>query len=219
MSGADKERSHVIVVDDHAIFRMGVIQSLSLSDKIEVVGEGADRDDALALMGKFSPDVALIDISMPGDGLEAAREIVTRWPATRTVMLTASEEDEDVYRALKLGASGYILKGISARELIAAVEAVATGETFLSPSLASRLLNVLRVRPPDANLSGQEKNVLEHIAKGMTNSEIAEVMGISLKTVKFHVTNTLAKTGAKNRVQLALLARDLLDAQPGGQGL
>src|SRR5690606_36990396 len=122
------------VVDDHAIFRMGVIQSLSLSDKIEVVGEGADRDDALALMGKFSPDVALIDISMPGDGLEAAREIVTRWPATRTVMLTASEEDEDVYRALKLGASGYILKGISARELIAAVEAVATGETFLSPS-------------------------------------------------------------------------------------
>lgn len=211
---AHKTPSSVIVVDDHAIFRMGVLQSLALSTNLQVVGEGATCDDALELMARHLPDVALIDISMPGNGLEVAQEIVSRWPATKTVLLTASEEDEDVYRALKLGAAGYILKGISARELISAVETIAAGETFLSPSLAVRLMDVLRVNSPNAagaKLSSQEMKVTGFLAEGMSNLEIAEALGVSLKTVKFHITNTFTKTGAKNRVQLALLARSLIE--------
>lgn len=211
-----KSVASVIVVDDHALFRMGVLQTLALSAMVNVVGEGASRDDAIRLMSKYEPDIALIDISMPGNGFEAVREIVERWPVTRAVLLTASEEDEDVYRALKLGASGFILKGISARELISAVEAIASGETFLSPSLATRLLTVLRSnstsQAQSAKLSGQEMKVLSCLVDGMSNSEIGEALEISLKTVKFHLTNIFAKTGAKSRVQLALLARDLITA-------
>jgi two-component system nitrate/nitrite response regulator NarL len=206
----------VIVVDDHAIFRMGVMQTLALSSAINVVGEGASCDDAIALMSQYEPDIALIDISMPGNGFEAAGQILRQWPATRVVLLTASEEDEDVYRGLKLGASGYILKGISARELIFAVETIASGETFLSPSLAVRLLDVLRSSSNTAttHLSHQETRVLGCLVSGMSNSDIATALGISLKTVKFHLTNIFAKTGTKSRVQLALMARDLAGGQP-----
>lgn len=214
----DEKPSSVIVVDDHAIFRMGVLQSLALTQDLEVVGEGATSEDALALMAKHSPDVALIDISMPGNGFQAVSEIVRRWPTTRTVLLTASDEDEDVYRALNLGASGYILKGISAGELIAAVKAIAAGETFLSPSLAVRLLDVLRATPPPVaklNLSAQETKVMRCLAKGMSNSGIADALSISQKTVKFHITNLFGKTGMKSRIQLALLSRDVVEAEAG----
>ena len=213
-----KGAASVIVVDDHAIFRMGVLQTLALCPALDVVGEGASCEDAIRLVSQYEPDIALIDISMPGNGFEAACQILSQWPATRVVLLTASEEDEDVYRGLKLGASGYILKGISARELISAVEAIAAGETFLSPSLAVRLLDVLRSPPASqavgTRLSAQEAKVLGCLVDGKSNSDIAGALGISSKTVKFHLTNIFAKTGAKSRVQLALLARDLAPGQP-----
>jgi two-component system, NarL family, nitrate/nitrite response regulator NarL len=207
-------RASVIVVDDHAIFRMGVVQTLAMSSDVVVIGEGGTRDEALELVERLSPDIALLDISMPGSGIDAAREIVGRWPGTRAVLLTVSEEDEDVFRAVDLGASGYILKGISANDLVQAVEAVAKGENFVSPSLGLKLISSIRRRDENqvsaAKISPQELNVLNHLTSGRTNAEIARLMGISIKTVKFHFTNLFNKTGTKSRVELALRAADLI---------
>jgi two-component system nitrate/nitrite response regulator NarL len=209
------ERASVIIVDDHSIFRMGVVQTLSMSKHLTVAGEGSNREEALELMKNLSPDVALLDISMPGNGLETAREIVSRWPATKVVMLTVSEEDDDVLQAADIGTSGYILKGISAVELLRAVEAVARGENFISPSLGLKLINTMRrdARKPAVGhkITAQEMKVLRQLAMGKSNAEIAETLGLAIKTVKFHFTNLFTKTGAKSRVELALKANQILD--------
>lgn len=209
------ETSSVIVVDDHAIFRMGVVQTIAMSSRLSVVGEGSDRQEALDLMERLDPDIALLDISMPGNGLEAAREIVARRPRCSVVMLTVSEEDEDVFRAVDLGARGYILKGISAVDLVAALETVARGEHFLSPSLGLRLMASLKKENAAAShalsLTPQEINIVSHLVDGKTNQKISIDLGISIKTVKFHITNIFRKTSTTNRVELALKANKLLE--------
>ncbi len=208
------DRKTVVVVDDHQIFRVGVIESLRLSKKLEVVGEGASHWDAIRLVGDMKPDVVLIDISMPGNGVDAARAIHTKWPDVKVVMLTVSEEDDDVVRALEAGASGYVVKGIRAPDLIATVESVAGGGTYLSPNLGTRLFSTLRQQPDTERvadllqgLSPREIETLRLTGRGLSNREIADELGIQVKTVKAHMSNLLKKLGIRNRVEAALIAQ------------
>lgn len=208
------EKTTVIVVDDHAIFRAGVVQILSCSDGLEVVGEGASQSDALELATRLRPKVALIDISMPGGGIAAARSIHTLCPDVRVVMLTVAEEEDVILQALDAGASGYALKGVLGAELIGIIRAVVQGESYVPPNMAVRLLSAMRGRL-DVNsvaakigaLTVKERRTLRFLARGFSNRDIADATGVSLKTVKFHVSNVLSKLGAKNRVEAALIGQ------------
>ena len=201
----------VIVIDDHSLFRAGVIQTLQLDEGISVVGEGGTGQDAVDLALDHAPDVALIDISMPGDGIVAARRIAENSQSTRVVMLTVSEDDDDVMRSLEAGAVGYILKGIRAPDLLAAVRSVAAGESFLSPNLALRLLAGTQARRKAnrlAALSRQERRALRLVASGLSNREVGDRLGITEKTVKFHLAAIFAKLDVRNRVEASLIARE-----------
>ncbi|WP_134498861.1 response regulator [Microvirga pakistanensis] len=203
------ERIRVAVVDDHALFRFGVIQSLALDDGIEVVGEGASSAEAVRLAGELAPDLILLDVSMPGNGIEAAREILRMPEPPRVAMLTVSEDDDDVMDALDAGAVGYLPKGIRAPDLIAAVRSLVAGRTFVAPDLALRLLsNKARTGAgPLASLSDQEKRTLRLVAKGLSNREVGERLDVQEKTVKYHVTNILRKLKARNRTEAVLIAK------------
>lgn len=205
-----RDRISVVVVDDHSLFRAGVIQSLLLDDGIEVVGEGGSGPDAVRLVSTLEPDVALVDISMPGNGIEAAAEIARRRCGTRVVMLTVSEEDDDVLRSLEAGAVGYILKGVGAADLVLAVKSVAAGHSFVSPNLALRLLTTRKPRRDSrlSLLSPQEKRTLRLVAMGLSNREAGQRMGVLEKTVKFHMSSILNKLGARNRVEASMMARE-----------
>ncbi|MBQ0823845.1 response regulator transcription factor [Microvirga terrae] len=203
------ERLRVAVVDDHSMLRAGVIRALMLDDMIEVVGEGASAADAIELARVHRPDLILLDISMPGDGIEAARTISDLPASPQIVMLTASENDDAVTRALEAGAVGYLLKGINAPDLINAVKTVKTDGSFISPNLALRLLsNRIRAEArPFSTLSESEERTLRLIAAGLTNREISDRLAVTEKTVKFHVGNILKKLNVRNRVEAALLAK------------
>ncbi|MBW9117392.1 response regulator transcription factor [Rhizobium cauense] len=213
------EPASVIVVDDHALFRMGVSQTIALNENLRVVAEGASRQDSLDLVALHQPAIVLLDISMPGGGVAAAREIHERWPDVKVVMLTVSEDDEDVLEALEAGASGYILKGIAAKELIDALTTVQRGSTYLSPTMGSKLVAAMKGRTqsrtdgdPFSELSVKERNVLECVGRGMGNQAIAAETGTTLRTVKFHVSRLLRKLDAKNRIELALIAQKISEA-------
>ena len=200
----------VVVIDDHSLFRAGVIQTLDLDPDIEVVGEGGTGGTAIELAERLRPDIILLDISMPGNGIEAARKIAARAGAPRVIMLTVSEDDDNVIAALEAGAVGYILKGIESAHLIAAVKNVAAGDSFVSPNLTLRLLSGVREKlMPSALdcLSEQEKRTLQLVAKGMSNREVGAKLGILEKTVKFHMTRIMAKLKVRNRVEASLLAQ------------
>lgn len=212
---------HIAIVDDHPLFREGVAHILEQQGDIEVVGQGASAAEAIALAERHLPDVMLLDVSMPGGGLEAVRHIATAWPVIRVVMLTVSEHEDDVTTALRAGARAYVLKGVSSRELIRVVRTVAAGEVYVTPSLATSLLYELssgssagadkaggRPSPqPLDDLTDREREILEHVADGDSNKEIAVRLQISEKTVKHHMTNILQKLQARNRVEAALIAR------------
>jgi DNA-binding NarL/FixJ family response regulator len=202
------------IVDDHPLFRAGVVQTLSAEPDIEVIGQGETAKDALRLACDFLPDIILLDIAMPGGGLNAARDIASACPVTKIVMLTVSEEEDDVMAALKSGARGYILKGVSARELVRILRLVYAGEVYVTPSLAASLLVAMtgtpsETRPPDSlgDLTEREHQILELVAAGQSNKEIADRLYLSEKTVKHHMTNILQKLQVRNRVEAALLAQ------------
>ena len=203
------EKIRVAVVDDHSLLRAGVIRALALDDMIEVVGEGASAMDAIELAKAHEPDLILLDISMPGDGIEAARAICNLPSPPQVVMLTVSEDDDDVTRALDAGAVGYLLKGIKSPELIAAVKSVQADGSFISPSLALRLLSnkAQAEADPMSSLSESEERTLRLVLSGLTNREIAERLEVTEKTVKFHVGNILKKLNVRNRVEAALIAK------------
>ena len=204
------EKISVVVVDDHSLFRAGVIQTLMLDPVLEVVGEGESGAAAIQLAQTKKPDIMLLDISMPGDGIEAARVIAQLDHSIRIIMLTVSEDDENIMSALEAGAVGYVLKGIEATPLIEAVKSVAAGNSFISPNLTLRLLaNVKRKSTPSplARLSVQEGKMLRLVSKGMSNREVGAQLGILEKTVKFHMTRIMAKIKARNRVEASLIAR------------
>ncbi len=204
------EPIRVLVADDHPLFREGVTHSLGGKADIAVVGQAATGEEALSLARDLLPDVALLDITMPGrGGLAAAAEIAVACPVTKIVMLTVSEDEDDLLTAFKAGARGYILKGVSARELTNIIQAVAAGEVYVSPSLAAgMLMEMSRGRPPDplTELTERERGILQLVAEGLTNREIGERLHLAEKTIKHYMTNVLGKLHVRSRVEAALLA-------------
>lgn len=199
----------VVVADDHPLFREGVISSLAGAADVVVVGQAADADGAVRLVRDELPDLVLLDVTMPGGGIEAASKIAATCPATSIVMLTVSEDEDSLVAAMKAGAAGYVLKGVSASELIGVVRAVSAGEVYVAPALAWSLLREMsapRLADPLDELSSREHQVLELVASGRSNQEIGLELGLAEKTVKHYMTNILTKLQVRSRVEAALLA-------------
>jgi DNA-binding NarL/FixJ family response regulator len=202
------EPVRVLVADDHPMFRAGVVGTLGSHPDIQVVGEAGDAAGALSIARQQLPDVALVDITMPGGGLAAARDIAAACPATRVVMLTASEDEDDLLAAMKAGASGYVLKGAGATELVSVIRRVGAGEVYVAPGLAWGLLREMsrpRTSPLD-ELTAREREVLELVAEGLSNQEVGDRLGLAEKTIKHYMTNILGKLQVRSRVEAALLA-------------
>lgn len=199
-----------IVADDHPLFREGVIHSLASAGDIVVVGEAETSEEALRLARDLLPDIILLDVMMPGKGgIATAAELAIACPATKVLMLTVSEREDDLLEALKAGASGYVLKGVAAHELLAVVRTVARGEVYVSPVLAAHLLRELsHPRPVDplAELTEREQEMLRLVAEGLTNRMIGERLHLAEKTVKHYMTNILGKLHVRSRVEAAVLA-------------
>jgi DNA-binding NarL/FixJ family response regulator len=201
----------IAVVDDHPLFREGVIRSLTETGRFTVVGEGGSSSDAVRIASEKRPDILLIDLSMPGEGLSAIAPIRARDPNMRIVVLTVSEAAEDVAVALNSGVNGYVLKGVGSRALTEILIAVASGETYVTPTLSARLLSHLSsdkhspiVTDPVHSLTNREREVLDLVAKGLSNKEIAIRLDLHEKTIKHHMTAILAKLRASNRTEAAM---------------
>lgn len=176
---------------------------------IAVVGQAQDAEGAVRLVREEIPDLVLLDVTMPGGGIDAARKIAVACPSTRIVMLTVSEDEDDLLAAMKAGASGYVLKGVSARELGEVVRSVSGGDVYVAPALAWGLLREMsgpRPSDPLAELSVRERQVLELVANGLSNQEIGLKLGLAEKTIKHYMTNILTKLQVRSRVEAALLA-------------
>lgn len=206
-------RIRIGVVDDHPLLRDGVVNTLKAND-MDVVGAGACASDACRLATKHSPDIMLLDISMPGGGVEAVRAITQSHPSVRTIMLTVSEREDDVIAAMEAGARAYLLKGICGRELITTIQAVSRGETYITPQIAARVLAKMqhragarvpaRTRTMEAELTIREEQIMDQVAQGLTNKEIALKFALSEKTVKHYMTSVLQKLQVRNRMQAVI---------------
>ncbi len=205
------DRLRVIVADDHPLFREGVVHSLSLEEDIEVVAEAASGTEAVRLATELLPDVVVMDLGMPkGGGIEATRQIAASMPATAVLVLTVSEDRDDLLEVLKAGARGYVLKGVAAHGLVHAVRAVTHGEVYVTPALASSILHEMtreETVDPFERLTPREQDILELVAEGRTNREIGEQLYLAEKTVKHYMTNVLQKLHVRSRVEAALLAQ------------
>jgi DNA-binding NarL/FixJ family response regulator len=198
-----------LIADDHAVVREGLRAFLDLQDGIEVAGEAADGREAVSEADRLRPDVVLMDLVMPSlDGVEAMRELRTRVPQARVVVLTSFLDDERLLPALRAGAAGYLLKNVEPRELARSIRLAAAGEAMIDPAVAARLVDALGEdwRAPDPGLTPREQEVLDLIERGFANKRIALELGIAEKTVKTHVSHVLAKLGVSDRTQAALYA-------------
>lgn len=202
----------VLLVDDHALVRQGVRAFLETQDDLTVVAEAAGGEEAIKLAAEHAPDVALMDLIMPGmDGVEAARRLTASSPRTNVVMLTSYHDDEHIFPAIRAGALSYVLKEIGPEELADVVRKAAVGEAVLHPRVAARVVRELHgVRRDEPNvfheLSERELEVLKLIADGMSNGSIAARLYVSEKTVKSHVSNILGKLHLADRTQAAVYA-------------
>ena len=203
----------IAVVDDHPLFREGVIRSLSETGRFRILAAGATGEEAVRIAAESGPDVLLLDLSMPDGGLEALRRIKAANPGQRVVVLTVSETDQDVAQALALGADGYILKGVGSRTLAEAIGAVAAGQKYVAPTLSAGLVSrLVRARQEEdllEQLSARQREVLEFVAQGLTNKEIALKLDLHEKTVKHHMSRVLAKLQVNNRTAAALAYREM----------
>jgi DNA-binding NarL/FixJ family response regulator len=195
----------VLVVDDHPLFRSGLVGLLETVDDLEVVGDATDGDDAVRRTLEKRPDVVLMDLNLPGTpGLEATRRILAAAPGTRVLVLTMLADDTAVQAALRVGARGYLLKDATQDEVLSAIRTVAAGGTVVGPGVSARILDA----PARGEaLTEREAEVLALIGRGASNSEIARELGLSLKTVQNHVSHVLAKLGLRDRTQAAFWAR------------
>ena len=215
----------IVLADDQALLRKGFRMILEAEDGFEIVGEAADGDDAVRLVGLYEPDVVLMDVRMPGlDGIEATRAIAASSAPTRVLILTTFDLDEYAFSALRAGASGFLLKDVPPAELTAAIRTVARGDAVVSPRVTRRLLEEYAHQLPDrvdasgsdapasgehaalASLTEREREVLLAVADGLSNAEIAERLYVSEATVKSHVGRLLAKLGLRDRVQAVVFA-------------
>ena len=211
------ERLRVLISDDHQLFRRGLRMVLEDEPDIEVVAEAGDGNEAVELAREHAPDVVVLDVRMPGrSGIEAAREIRAQQPGTRILVLTISDDEDDLYEAIKAGANGYLLKEISIDEIGAAVRQIHAGQSLISPAMATKLLDEFtamvrkdeqpKEEVPAPRLTPREMEVLQHIAKGMNNRAIAEALFISENTVKNHVRNILEKLHLRSRMEAVIYA-------------
>ena len=204
----------VLLVDDHPIFREGLRFTLDLADDITVVGEAADGEEALAIVADTDPDVVVMDLAMPGmDGVAATAALSDGGTRARVLVLTMSEEDASVFAAVRAGARGYLVKGTAADQVVSAVRGLAAGHAVFGPGLAGRMLDVFAKRPTDQverfpELSAREREVLEHLAAGGSNQQIADELVISPITVRNHVSSILMKLQVSNRREAMLRFHD-----------
>jgi DNA-binding NarL/FixJ family response regulator len=208
------DKIKVLIADDHTMVREGIRLILSVHDDIEVVGEAANGVEAIEKTAKLHPQVVLMDIAMPGlGGLEATLDITKNYPQTRILVLTQYEDTEYIYRFLKSGAAGYVLKKAAGGELVSAIRAVHAGKSFIDPSVADKVIQGFVNKPETENeetaydrLSDREKQVLKLIAEGQTMQQIADSLVLSIKTVMTHRTNIMEKLNIHNRTELIKFA-------------
>jgi NarL family two-component system response regulator LiaR len=197
----------VLIVDDHKVVRQGLEMFLALDAEIEIVGEAAGGEEAVALSAELNPDIILMDLLMPGmDGIEATRAIKLAQPEVEIIALTSILEDDKVVGAVRAGAIGYLLKDTEPDELCRAIRAAASGQIQLSPAAAQRLVREVRAPDSPETLTERETEVLRLVAEGLSNRQIALQLSLSEKTVKTHVSNILGKLNLLTRTQAALFA-------------
>jgi DNA-binding NarL/FixJ family response regulator len=208
------ETLRVLLVDDHDLFRTG-LRNLLEEQTVQVVGEAADGAQAIRMVRELAPDVVVMDLNMPGmSGVEATRQVTTLAPLTRVVVLTISDQDDDVMNAILAGACGYLMKDSSIQDLMQGIKAASVGESLISPHIAAKVLQRMRATGTNAadaamirsELSDREIQVLKLIANGKDNAQIAADLHISPKTVKNHISNILMKLQIDNRIQAAVYA-------------
>ena len=204
----------ILIADDHAVVRDGTRQILAQEPDMDVVAEAADGAEAIRLAGAFKPDVAIVDIAMPGvDGIEATKQIKAKYPTVTVLILSAYDDDQFVFSLLEAGAAGYLLKSVRGRELVDAVRQVYAGESVLHPSIARKVLNRFvpapgktTVKKPTDMLSDREIEVLKLATRGLSNQEIAEKLVVNERTIAKYVSSILDKLQLANRTQAALYA-------------
>jgi two-component system nitrate/nitrite response regulator NarL len=215
VTGSDMPRDdgpiRIVVVDDHTLFRRGIISLLAHEVGFAIVGEAADGFEGIRTVLAQRPDVVLLDLNMPGiSGLDALSAILKDAPGTQVVMLTVSEDAEDLVTALRNGAQGYLLKNIDGEFLVRSIRRAAQGESVISPEMAGKLMRQVRTGAPSALpadvLSPREREILQRLAKGGSNKEIARDLELAESTVKIHVQHILRKLGLTSRVQAAVWA-------------
>jgi DNA-binding NarL/FixJ family response regulator len=214
ISIAEEEPTRVLLVDDHGLFRRGLRELLE-EHGLAIVGEAASGEEAVELAAKLAPDVVVMDLNMPGiSGVEATRRLAERSPAARVVVLTISADDSDLVEAIVAGACGYVLKDAAIEQILLGIRAAASGESLISPRIAGRLLERVRLDDERARnaerlqteLSERELEVLALLARGKDNREIATELYVSPPTVKNHISSILAKLHMENRIQAAVYA-------------
>ena len=208
--------TRVFLLDDHEVVRRGVRELLEAEEDLVIAGEASSAEEALRRIPATSPDVAVLDVRLPdGDGVEVCREIRSRSPEVQCLMLTSFSDDEALFDAIMAGASGYILKQVRGGELVEAIRRVAAGQSLLDPALTARVLERLRRGPEEderlADLTEQERKILELLAEGLTNRQIADRMYLAEKTVKNYVSNLLMKMGMERRTEAAVYAARLAE--------
>jgi DNA-binding NarL/FixJ family response regulator len=201
------ERIRIVVVDDHPVVREGLVAMLQTQPDLEVVGEAGTGSDALRVIGELAPDVVLLDLELPGiDGVGVLRALREKGGASRVIVFTVFDTDERIISAVEAGAAGYLLKGAPRSELFAAIRVVFGGGSLLQPLVASTVMRHVARRdtPPESHslaLTPRERSVLELLARGRSNKEIAAALGVTERTVKFHVSALFSKLGASNRTE------------------
>ncbi len=214
----------VFLLDDHEVVRRGLRELIEAEDDLVVAGEAGTAEEALRRIPATSPDVAVLDVRLPdGNGVEVCRDIRSSNQKIQCVMLTSYADDEALFDAIMAGAAGYVLKQVRGAELIDGIRRVASGQSLLDPALTSRVLERLRRGPEEederfASLSEQERKILEHLAEGLTNRQIAERMFLAEKTVKNYVSNLLMKMGMQRRTEAAVYAARLAERRKGRGG-
>jgi DNA-binding NarL/FixJ family response regulator len=210
------EKLRVLLADDHPMFCEGLIASLQSVEHLEVTGQASDGQQAVQMAEELQPDIILMDVNMPGmNGIEAAREIISQSPHIGILMLTMFDDDSSVFAAMRAGARGYLLKGANKQEIVRAIEVVSSGEVIFGSSIArkmmyyfDRMTGKASAHPLLPQLTVREREILGRIASGLNNAEIARKLGLSLKTVRNHVSNILNKLQVVDRSQAILLARE-----------